>query len=112
MSNIRVNTSGKRFSGIDATLAAILQEAGLVTVLEIQPTQPAAPTGPKWSARIHPIAHSPHIYRVSGPMDSELQLFTCIPSDCPKDVADEFVLLVQQQDYQNNAREAQMRARR
>ena len=49
-------------------------------------------TTPQWSAARHPVSKLPFIYRVLG---SETQMFTVVPADCPKHVADAFMKLVQ-----------------
>jgi hypothetical protein len=103
VSNVRVILSGRRYTGLDATLASILADAGIVTVLA-EPTAVKPPTV-EWSARIHPMAHTPHIYRVSGPGGCEIALFTHVPHGCPEHVAREFVRLVEVQKAQEADRE-------
>lgn len=103
MANVRVVLSGRRYTGLDATLASILADAGIVTVLA-EPT-PAKPPTVEWSARIHPMAHAPHIYRVSGPGGCEIALFKHVPHGCPEHVAREFARLVEVHKAQDADRE-------
>lgn len=67
-------------------------------------TPPPFPTTVQWSAARHPISRLPFIYRALG---SEQQMFTSVPADCPKHVADEFMRLVQAHQAREEGEAAQ-----
>jgi hypothetical protein len=98
--NVRVHLTGRQYTGVDATIASILADAGIVTILRDPKEQQQAVEAsliPVWSTRRHPVSKVPYIYCTRG---AETFMFQGQPNPiagvaCPKEVVAEYKLMVE-----------------
>ena len=113
--NVRVNISGKQYVGIDATIGAILADAGIVTILQ-DPRQAQqaveASLIPVWSTRRHPVSKTPYIYCVRGSETFMFQSYTpnaVAGVECPKEVIAEYKRMYEFDEASSDATSAERR---